>query len=136
MDSSAYDRGVKAASFWKRMTYVYNDIDSRFTLWAESKRIPVAIGKSLVPFSALLLLALALVAGFTVGALIIGVTGLAYMVRYIQLNTLNDLDAASSNNTCSSGGQFRSGNDGDGFYSGPDDINVTSARLDRDEYDD
>lgn len=136
MDSSAYEHGFKVASFWKRMTCVYNDANSRFTAWAKGKGIPVAIGKSLVPFSALFLLALALIAGFAVGVLIIAAAGLIYMVRYIQLNSLDDMDEASSNNTSSTGGQFRSGNDGDGFYSGPDDITVTSARLDKDEDDD
>ncbi|MGK3131383.1 hypothetical protein ACCW76_19535 [Pantoea sp. C8B4] len=136
MSSSAYDHGIKAASVWKRLTSVYSDADSRFTAWAESKGIPVVIGKPLVPFSSLLLLAIVLIAGFAVSAVIIAAAAFVYMVRYIQLNASEDMRSASSNNSTSTGGQFRSGNNGDGFYSGPDDITVTSARLDKDEDDD
>lgn len=136
MSSSAHDLGIKAASVCKRLTNVYSDADSRFTAWAESKGIPVAIGKTLVPFSALLLMALALIAGFAAGAVIIAAAAFVYMVRYITLNAPEDMRTASSNNSTSTGGQFRSGNDGDGFYSGPDDVTVTTARLDKDEDDD
>lgn len=136
MDSSAYERGIKAASAWRRLSNVYLDADTRFTSWADSKGIPGAIGKSLVPFSVLILLSLALVAGFVIGAIIIAVAGFAYMFCYIQLNTLNNLGKTSSSSSCASGGDYRNGNDGDGFYSGPDDTNVTSARLDKDEDDD
>lgn len=125
MDSSAYDRGVKVASFCKRMTCVYNDADSRFTAWAKGKGIPVAIGKSLVPFSALLLLALALIAGFAVGAIIIAVAAFVYMVRYIQMNRATSADPEES--PSAHGPEFRSGRDGHGYYYGADDSIFTST---------
>lgn len=135
MSSTAYARGTKAASVWKRLSRVYYDADDRVAAWAEKKRIPVSIGKSVVPFSVLLLLTLVIVAGFALGTIIIIAAAFVYMVRHIQLNALDDMDATSSNNSCAEGGQFRSGNDGDGFYSGPDDITVTASRLDREDDD-
>lgn len=125
MDTSAYDRGVKVASFWKRMTCVYNDADSRLTAWAKGKGIPVAIGKSLVPFSALLLLALALIAGFAVGAIIIAVAAFVYMVRYIQMNQATSADPEES--PSAHGPEFRNGRDGHGYYYGADDSIFTST---------
>ncbi len=81
MNSSAYERGIKTASAWKRLTCVYIDANSRFAAWADSKGVPRAIGRSFVPFSVLMLLTLALVVGFFLGAIIIAVAGFAYMVR-------------------------------------------------------
>lgn len=135
MSSTAYARGAKAASVWKRLSRVYFDADDRFAAWAESKKIPELIGKSVVPFSVLTLLTLVIVAGFAIGTVIIIVAAFVYMVRHIQLSELDDLDTTSSNSSCAAGGQFRSGNDGDGFYSGPDDITVTASRLDREDDD-
>jgi len=135
MSSAAYTRGTKAASVWKRLSRVYYDSDNRFATWADRKNIPASIGKSAVPFSVLILLTLAIVAGFAIGTVIIIVAAFVYMVRHIQLSALDALDTTSSNISCAAGGQFRSGNDGDGFYSGPDDITVTASRLDREDDD-
>ncbi|WP_337024740.1 MULTISPECIES: DUF3742 family protein [unclassified Pantoea] len=135
MSSTAYARGTKAASVWKRLSRVYYDADDRFAAWADRKKIPASIGKSVVPFSVLILLTLVLVAGFALGTVIIIVAAFVYMVRHIQLSALDDLDTTSSNSSGAAGGQFRSGNDGDGFYSGPDDITVTASRLDREDDD-
>ncbi|WP_201252644.1 DUF3742 family protein [Pantoea sp. S62] len=135
MSSTAYARGTKAASVWKHLSRVYFDADDRFAAWAERKKIPASIGKSVVPVSVLLLMTLAIVAGFAFAAVIIIVAAFVYMVRHIQLSGSDDLDSTSSNSSCAAGGQFRSGNDGEGFYSGPDDITVTASRLDREDDD-
>ncbi|WP_036619964.1 hypothetical protein [Pantoea sp. GM01] len=135
MNSTAYARGTKAASVWKRLSRVYHDADNRFAAWAARKKIPASLGKSVVPFFVLVLLTLVIVAGFALGTIIIIAAAFVYMVRHIQLNALDDMEATSSNSSCAEGGQFRSGNDGDGFYSGPDDITVTASRLDRDDDD-
>ena len=125
MSSSAYNHGIKAASVWKRLTNVYSDADSRFTAWAESKGIPVAIGKTLVPFSALLLMALALIAGFAAGAVIIAAAAFVYMVRYIQINQATSVDPNVS--PSAHGPEFRNGRDGYGYYYGADDSIFTST---------
>ncbi|WP_455845893.1 hypothetical protein [Pantoea agglomerans] len=135
MSSTAYARGKKAASVWKRLSRVYYNADDRFAAWADRKKISASIGKSVVPFSVLLIMTLAIVAGFALGAVIIIVAAFVYMVRHIQLSALDDLDSTSSPSSCAAGGQFRSGNDGDGFYSGPDNITVTASRLDREDDD-
>lgn len=132
MSSSAYDRGIKAASVWKRLTSVYSDVDFRFTAWAESKGVPVAIGKSLVPFSALLLLAIALIAGSAAGAIIIAVAAFVYMVRYIQMSHATSADPEES--PPAHGPEFRNGRDGYGYYYGSDDSIFTSTKsVDNDE---
>jgi len=135
MSSTAYARGTKAASVWKRLSRVYFDADDRFAAWAERKNIPASIGKSVVPFSVLILLTLVIVAGFALGTILIIFSAFVYMVRHIQLSAIDDLDTSSSNSSWTAGGQFRSGNDGDGFYSGPDDITVTASRLDKEDDD-
>lgn len=133
MSSSAYNHGIKAASVWRRLTSVYSDVDFRFTAWAESKGIPVAIGKSLVPFSALLLLALALIAGSAVGAIIIAVAVFVYMVRYIQMNQATSADPDES--PSANGPEFRNGRDGHGYYYGADDSIFTSTESASNEED-
>ncbi|MFZ4213696.1 hypothetical protein ACOZB2_19975 [Pantoea endophytica] len=135
MSSTAYGCGTKAASVWKRLSRVYFDADDRFVAWAERKKIPALIGKSVVPLSVLILLTLVIVAGFALGTVIIIVAAFVYMVRHTLLHALDDLDTTSCKSSCAAGGQFRSGNDGDGFYSGPDDITVTASRLDREDDD-
>ncbi|WP_128598940.1 DUF3742 family protein [Pantoea rodasii] len=133
MSSTAYARGTKAASVWKRLSRVYFDADDRFAAWAERKKIPASIGKSVVPFSVLLLMTLAIVAGFAVGATMLLVSGTVYMVRYIQLNHIvsNNSDEASS----STGSEYRNGRDGFGYYYGADDSIFSSAGSNDNEED-
>ncbi|MCA1179512.1 MULTISPECIES: DUF3742 family protein [unclassified Pantoea] len=125
MSSSAYNHGIKAASVWKRLSNVYSDADSRFTAWAVRKGIPVAVGKTLVPFSALLLMASALIAGFAVGAVIIAAAAFVYMVRYIQMNQATSADPDES--PSANGPDFRNGRDGYGYYYGADDSIFSST---------
>lgn len=127
MNPSAYDRGIKTASVLKRLAFVYIDADSRFVAWAASKGIPGAIGRSFVPFSVLVLLALALVAGFFLGTIILAVAGFAYMVRYIQINNLAPSD--SDDSTLEHGPEYRNGRDGYGYYYGADDTIFTSPKA-------
>lgn len=126
MDSSAYERGIKAASVWKHLTGVYFDADSRFTGWSESKGIPCAVGKSLVPFSVLILLTLSLAAGVVLGTIIILVAMFTYMLRYIQMNHALS-SSVPDESTSSHGPEFRNGRDGFGYYYGEDDSIFTSA---------
>lgn len=126
MDSSAYDRGIKAASIWKRLTGVYFDADSRFTGWSDSKGIPRAVGKSFVPFSVLILLTLSLAAGVVLSTIIILVAVFAYMLRYIQMNHALS-SSVPDESTSSHGPEFRNGRDGFGYYYGADDSIFTSA---------
>lgn len=133
MSSTAYARGTKAASVWKRLSRVYFDANDRFAVWAERKKIPASIGKSVVPFSVLLLMTLAIVAGFALGATMLLVSGIVYMVRYIQLNHIvsNNSDEASS----STGPEYRNGRDGYGYYYGADDSIFSSADSNYNEED-
>ena len=126
MNPSAYERGIKTATALTRITYVYIDADSRFAAWAESKGVPNAIGRSFVPFSVLVLLALALVAGFFLGAIILAVAGFAYMVRYTQINNL--APGNSDDSTSEHGPEYRNGRDGYGYYHGADDSIFTSPK--------
>lgn len=131
MNSSAYVRGIKTASALKRLTYVYIDADSRFAAWADSKGVPRAIGRSFVPFSVLVLLALALVAGFFLGGIILAVAGFAYLVRYIQISNLAPSD--SDDSTSEHGPEYRNGRDGYGYYYSADDSIFTSPKSHHEE---
>ncbi|KJV33101.1 DUF3742 family protein [Pantoea sp. SM3] len=133
MSSTAYARGTKAASVWKRLSRVYFDADDRFVAWAERNKIPASIGKYFVPFSVLLLMTLTIIAGFALGATMLLVSGIVYMVRYIQLNYLvsNNSDESSS----STGPEYRNGREGYGYYYGADDSIFSSACLNDNEED-
>ncbi|WP_137765692.1 DUF3742 family protein [Nissabacter sp. SGAir0207] len=133
MSSTAYARGTKAASVWKRLSRVYYDADNRFVAWADRKKIPASIGKSVVPFSVLLLMTLAIVAGFALGATMLLVSGIVYMVRYIQLNST--ASNASDEATSSFGPEYRNGRDGYGYYYGADDSILSSAGSNDEEED-
>lgn len=133
MSSTAYARGTKAASVWKRLSRVYYDANDRFAAWADRKKIPASIGKSVVPFSVLLLIMLAIVAGFALGATMLLVSGIVYMVRFIQLN--NTASNASDEAASSFGPEYRNGRDGYGYYYGADDSIFSSAGSNDEEED-
>lgn len=134
MSSTAYARGTKAASVWKRLSRVYFDADDRFAAWADRNKIPALIGKSVVPFSVLLLMTLAIVAGFALGATILLVSGIVYMVRYIQLNYTASNTSYEATSSC--GPEYRNGRDGYGYYYGADDSIFSSAGSSNDEEED
>lgn len=133
MSSTAYARGTKAASAWKRLSRVYYDTDNRFAAWADRKKIPASIGKSVVPFSVLLLITLAIVAGFVLGATMLLISVIVYMVRYIQLNNAASSDSDETTSSC--GPEYRNGRDGYGYYYGADDSIFSSAGSNNDEED-
>ncbi len=99
----------------------------------EKKKIPASIGKSVVPFSVLLLMALAIIAGFALGATMVLVSVIVYMVRYIQLN--NTASNTSDEATSSCGPEYRNGRDGYGYYYGADDSIFSSAGSNVEEED-
>ncbi|WP_166935517.1 DUF3742 family protein [Candidatus Pantoea communis] len=125
MSSNAYARGTKAASVWKRLSRVYYDANDRFVAWADRKKIPASIGKSVVPFSVLLLIMLVIVAGFALGATMLLVSGIVFMVRFIQLN--NTVSNASNEAASSFGPEYRNGRDGYGYYYGAADDSIFSS---------
>lgn len=131
MENSAFKRGKHAARFWLKISKGIKAANSACMLWTKRRGWPTFLGRLPVPIAVFALLAFVAVGGLFIGtAFLIGAIFI-YMVSNLAVTDANDSDVTEEQ----SGHQYRDGNDGYGMYSGPQNVTVTSARIDRDDDD-
>lgn len=131
MENSAFKRGVRAAGFWLKISKSAKVANSTCVAWAIRHGLPAFVGRLPVPVTSFAILAVALLCGFFIGTFLLLGAIFLYMLSNLAVTSVLDRDVTEEQ----SGHHYRDGNDGCGMYSVPQNITVTSARVDRDEED-
>ncbi|WP_215845246.1 hypothetical protein [Candidatus Pantoea bituminis] len=132
MENSAFKRGASAAGFWLRFSKSARAANSTCVAWTLKHRLPTFIGRLPVPIACFAVLSLAVVGGMFVGTILVLGAIFLYMLSNLAISGAQDDDITERQ----SGHQYRDGNDGFGMYSGPQNVTVTSSRVDHNDDDD
>lgn len=132
MDNSAFNRGRRAAGFWLRLSKSAKGANNICISWAKRRGLPVFMGRLPVPIAGFMFVTFVALSGLFVGAILVIGAVFLYMLRNLSVTGAEDSDVTDE----LSGHQYRDGNDGFGMYSGPQNVTVTSTRIDRDDEDD
>lgn len=132
LNNTAFNRGVRMAKLCKKLTTSASFLNTACLRWTDKRGLHAVMGRLPVPIAVFAILTVVIVSGLFIGtALLIG-TAFIYMLSNLVITRAEDNDAAEEQ----SGHQYREGDDGFGIYSGPQNVNVTSSRIDSDEDDD
>lgn len=132
MKNSAFKRGVIAAELWLKLTKNARVANGVCIAWVLRQGLPSFIGYLPVPLASIAIMSTAILCGLFIGAVVILCGIFIYMLFKIAVGEVEDSDDADE----PSGHQYRDGNDGFGMYSGPQNVTVTSSRIDRDDEED
>ncbi|POW52747.1 DUF3742 family protein (plasmid) [Pantoea piersonii] len=132
MDNSAFDRGRRAAGFWLRLSKSAKEANDICISWTKRRGLPAFVGRLPVPIAGLMFLTFVALSGLFIGAILVIGAVFLYMLSNLSVTGAEDSDDTDE----LSGHQYRDGNDGFGMYSGPQNVTVTSTRIDRDDEDD
>jgi hypothetical protein len=135
MESSASKMGATTAVLWLRILKSVRAANSACTAWTSRQGLPAFIGRLPVPLACFAILTVSLICGFLIGSIVILFSIFIYMLCNFADNNVDDSDDSDDTDELS-GHQYREGNDGYGMYSGPQNVTVTSSRIDRDDEDD
>ncbi|MGC8427391.1 hypothetical protein [Mixta calida] len=131
MENPAFKRGKHVARLWLRLSKGIKVANSACMLWTLKRGLPAFLGRLPVPIAVFTLFTFMAVGGLFIGAAFLVGAIFIYMVSNLAVADANGSDVSEGQ----SGHQYRDGNDGFGMYSGPQNVTVTSARVDRDEDD-
>jgi len=134
MNNKSFKRGVQAASGYKKLTKTAQILQDTSERWASRHGLPSFVGRLPVPILIALLITILLFSGLLIGGVILLIAAFVYMLTNITINP-SDEDYGSRDSSYG-GHEYRDGPEGFGLYSGPDDINVTSGRVDWDDDED
>ncbi|CAX53320.1 MULTISPECIES: hypothetical protein [Enterobacterales] len=132
MQNSAYKRGAIAAELWLKLTRSARVANEVCVSWVLRQGLPGFIGYLPVPLASIAILSIAILCGLFIGTVVILCGIFIYMLCNIAVGGVEDSDDTDE----PSGHQYRDGNDGFGMYSGPQNVTVTSSRIDRDDEED
>ncbi|WP_367165970.1 DUF3742 family protein [Kosakonia cowanii] len=129
MGDSAFKRGAHAAGLWRKLSKSARAANSACVEWAIRRGLPAFVGRLPVPITGIAILAIALVSGFFIGAVLLLGAIFLYILSNLAVTSVMDCEVTEEQN----GHQYRDGNDGFGIYSGPQNVTVTSSRIDHDD---
>lgn len=132
LNNIAFNRGVRVAKHCKKLTSSASFLNTACLRWTDKRGLPAVMGRLPVPIAVFAILTVVIVSGLFIGSVFLIGTAFIYMLSNLVITHAEDNDAAEEH----SGHQYREGNDGFGMYSGPQNVNVTSSRIDSDEDDD
>lgn len=135
MENSAFKRGTIAAGLWLKISKSVRSANADCIAWAKRNGLPAFVGCLPVPLACIAVLSVAVVCGFIISSILILFGMFVYMLSNLTVSNA-DHSESSDDTDEPSGYQYRDGNDGFGMYSGPQNVTVTSSRIDRDEDDD
>ncbi|MBK0127826.1 hypothetical protein IAE30_29225 [Pantoea sp. S61] len=132
MKNPALNRGVKATTLWQRFTQLARKTHAGCITWAARRGLPDFAGRLPVPLACITLISVAIACGLFIGAILLLISALAYMLCNISLSG----DEDDYREEVTYGTEWRNGDEGTGIYTGPENGPGPSYRIDTDDYDD
>lgn len=132
MNNLAFDRGRRAAGFWIRLSKSAKSANDICISWTKRRGLPAFMGRLPVPIAGFIFLTFVALSGLFIGTIL--VIGAVFLYMLSNLSTTGAEDSDDTDEL--SGHQYRDGNDGFGMYSGPQNVTVTSSKIDHEDEDD
>ena len=136
MKKAAFERGAKAASFYKKITKTARVLNAGSVEWAERHKLPKFLGRLPVPAGITVLLAFALAAGLVVGGVVLLSAVFVYMLSNIVIQKNNEKTSIFGRPESYGGAEYKNGSNGYGYYTESSDGSVTSYKVDIEDEDD
>lgn len=130
MKNNAFNRGIKAAEVYQKLSKTARLMNTACLNWAYRRGLPPFVGLLPVPIACLSLLTAAIVSGLIIGCIFLLVAAFIYMLCNISLKDSN----GTSQSRSTTGTEWRDGYEGSGIYTGSARAGATSSRIDN--YDD
>lgn len=136
MKNTAFERGTKAADFYKNITKTARVLNAASVEWAERHSLPTILGRLPVPAGILVLLTFALIAGLVVGGIMLLSAVFLYMISNIVIQKHDEKTSVFGKPESYGGAVYKNGSNGYGYYTESSDGSVTSYKVDLEDEDD
>lgn len=130
MKNRAFERGVRIAGLFKKLTKTIRLSNDACLNWVHKKGLPEILGRLPVPIAMFCLLITALLCGLLIGSIIVIAAMFIYMLCNLAIDKSPDEQSIFAKSESYGGSEYRNGASGYGYYSESRDGSSTGYKVD------